>query len=32
VLRDLGWSVIIIGPGTGWATVADRYPSVFGSQ
>ena len=32
VLRDLGWSVIIIGPGTDWATVADRYPSVFGSQ
>src|SRR5258707_15774075 len=28
VLRDLGWSVIIIGPGTSWATVADRYPSV----
>jgi hypothetical protein len=32
VLRDLGWSVIIIGPGTDCATVADRYPSVFGSQ
>ncbi|MGO9294510.1 MAG: DUF1998 domain-containing protein, partial [Streptosporangiaceae bacterium] len=32
VLRDLGWSVILIEPGTDWATVAARYPSVFGSQ
>ena len=32
VLRDLGWSVIIIGPGADWATIAARYPSVFGSQ
>jgi hypothetical protein len=32
VLRDLGWGVIIIGPGSDWATVAARYPSVFGSQ
>ena len=31
VLRDLGWSVIIIGPGTDWAAVAGRYPSVFGA-
>jgi hypothetical protein len=31
-LRDLGWSVIIIGPGADWATIAARYPSVFGSQ
>jgi len=31
-LRDLGWSVIIVGPGAGWATIAARYPSVFGSQ
>ncbi len=31
-LRDLGWSVITIGPGADWATVAARYPSVFGSQ
>jgi len=32
VLRDLGWSVITIRPGTDWAAVAARYPSVFGSQ
>jgi superfamily II DNA/RNA helicase len=32
VLRDLGWSVITIGPGADWAAVAARYPSVFGSQ
>jgi len=32
VLRDLGWSVIIIGAGTDWAAVATRYPSVFGTQ
>jgi hypothetical protein len=32
VLRDLGWSVIIVGPGADWATIAARYPSVFGSQ
>jgi superfamily II DNA/RNA helicase len=32
VLRDLGWSVIIVEPGTAWAAVADRYPSVFGAQ
>jgi hypothetical protein len=32
VLRDLGWSVITIGPDTNWAALTDRYPSVFGSQ
>jgi hypothetical protein len=32
VLRDLGWSVIIVGSGADWATMAARYPSVFGSQ
>jgi hypothetical protein len=32
VLRDLGWSVITIRPGTDWAAVAARYPSIFGSQ
>jgi hypothetical protein len=32
VLRDLGWGVIIVGPGADWATIAARYPSVFGSQ
>ena len=32
VLRDLGWSVITIGPGADWAAVAARYPSVFGAQ
>jgi len=32
VLRDLGWSVIIIGAGADWAAVAARYPSVFGTQ
>jgi ATP-dependent helicase YprA (DUF1998 family) len=31
-LRDLGWSVIIIGPGADWAAIAARYPSVFGEQ
>jgi hypothetical protein len=31
-LRDLGWGVITIGPGTGWPEIAARYPSVFGSQ
>jgi hypothetical protein len=31
-LCDLGWSVIIVGPGTDWATIAARYPSVFGTQ
>jgi hypothetical protein len=31
-LRDLGWSVIIIGPGTDWAATAARYPSVFGPK
>ena len=31
-LRDLGWSVIIIGPGRDWAATAARYPSVFGRQ
>jgi superfamily II DNA/RNA helicase len=31
-LRDLGWSVIIIGSGTDWAAIAARYPSVFGAQ
>jgi len=30
-LRDLGWTVITVGPDTGWASVADRYPSVFGA-
>jgi superfamily II DNA/RNA helicase len=32
VLRDLGWSVIIVGPGADWATIAARYPSVFGTE
>jgi hypothetical protein len=32
VLRDLGWSVIIVAPGADWATIAARYPSVFGTQ
>ena len=32
VLRDLGWSVITIGPSADWAAVAARYPSVFGTQ
>ncbi len=32
VLRDLGWSVIIVSPGADWATIAARYPSVFGTQ
>jgi hypothetical protein len=32
VLRDLGWSVIYIGPDTDWEAVAARYPSVFGEQ
>ena len=32
VLRDLGWSVITVAPGTDWAVIAARYPSVFGSQ
>jgi ATP-dependent helicase YprA (DUF1998 family) len=31
-LRDLGWSVIIIGPGADWSATAARYPSVFGAQ
>jgi ATP-dependent helicase YprA (DUF1998 family) len=31
-LRDLGWSVIILGPGADWAATAARYPSVFGTQ
>src|SRR5712692_9280931 len=32
VLRDLGWSVIIIGVDADWAAAANRYPSVFGTQ
>jgi superfamily II DNA/RNA helicase len=32
VLRDLGWSVIITAADADWATVAARYPSVFGTQ
>ena len=32
VLRDEGWSVILIGPEDDWQQVARRYPSVFGSQ
>ena len=32
VLRDEGWSVILIGPEDDWQQVAGRYPSVFGSQ
>lgn len=31
-LRDLGWSVVILGPGTDWEAAAARYPSVFGTQ
>jgi hypothetical protein len=30
VLRDSGWSVILIGPDDNWQHVAERYPSVFG--
>ena len=32
ILRDLGWSVITIGPEAEWPAVAARYPSVFGTQ
>ena len=32
VLRDFGWTVVIIGPSADWAAVAARYPSVFGAQ
>ena len=32
VLRDEGWSVILIGPDDDWQQVAGRYPSVFGSE
>ena len=32
VLRDEGWSVILIGPEDDWQQVAGRYPSVFGSR
>ena len=32
VLRDEGWSVILIGPEDDWQQVAGRYPSVFGSE
>lgn len=32
ILRDLGWSVIIIGAEAGWPAVVARYPSVFGTQ
>jgi hypothetical protein len=31
-LRDLGWSVITIGPEAEWPAVVARYPSVFGTQ
>ncbi|HEX9624532.1 MAG TPA: DUF1998 domain-containing protein, partial [Streptosporangiaceae bacterium] len=31
-LRDLGWSVIAIGPDDDWPVIAKRYPSVFGSR
>jgi hypothetical protein len=30
-LRDLGWTVIVAGPDTKLASVAGRYPSVFGA-
>ena len=32
VLRDDGWTVILIGPDTDWQHVVDRYPSVFGGR
>ena len=32
VLRDDGWTVILLGPGTEWQHVVDRYPSVFGGR
>jgi superfamily II DNA/RNA helicase len=32
VLRDEGWSVILIGPQDDWQAVAERYPSVFGTR
>jgi superfamily II DNA/RNA helicase len=32
VLRDAGWTVILIGPDADWQQVADRYPSVFGGR
>ncbi len=32
VLRDEGWSVILIGLEDDWQQVAGRYPSVFGSE
>ena len=32
ILRDLGWSVITIGPEAEWPAVVARYPSVFGTQ
>jgi hypothetical protein len=32
VLRDEGWSVILIGPNADWQQVVDRYPSVFGGR
>jgi hypothetical protein len=31
-LRDLGWTVITIGPDTDWSAIVTRYPSVFGEQ
>ena len=31
-LRDLGWTVITIGPGPDWQAIVTRYPSVFGEQ
>jgi superfamily II DNA/RNA helicase len=31
-LRDLGWSVITIGPDDDWPAIASKYPSVFGSR
>ena len=32
ILRDLGWSVITIGPEAEWPATVARYPSVFGTQ
>ena len=32
VLRDEGWTVILIGPDADWQHVVDRYPNVFGSR
>jgi superfamily II DNA/RNA helicase len=30
-IRDLGWGVVIAGPGADWAALVARYPSVFGT-